>query len=288
MKILFISDLHYGQTVTDKNGNIRIDSEKANQFLKDFFPKVNIIKPDLLVNMGDLIKADNLDNDKKRLQECLDIFKSTQIPILHLLGNHELRNLNTLDIKSIWQKYSIDQSPCGNKEIGDYNFVWLDFENSQTKEGGVITLLPKDTKDKLTKLIDNSSKKIILLVHYPIHDYDSTGNYLFDGDYKKFGLYNDWKDILHLVSNSEKVKAVFSAHAHWLSYKAIKGAHYITLPSSTENITAPKIDKTISSIYTIVNIDKDKLLVKCYSGEYCFASLELLVNNAIEIVKIDI
>ena len=274
MKILFISDLHYGQTVTDKNGNIRIDSEKANQFLKDFIPKVNVIKPDLLINMGDLIKAENLDSDKKRLEECLDIFKSTQIPILHLLGNHELRNLSAIEVDSIWQKHSIDQNICGNKEIEDYNFVWLDFENSQTEEG-VITLLPKDTKDKLTKLIDNSSKKIILLVHYPIHDYDSTGNYLFDGDYKRFGLYNDWKDIFDLVSNSDKVKAVFSAHAHWLSYKLIRDTHYITLPSSTENITAPKTEKTISNIYTLVDIEKDKLLVKCYSGEYCFASLEL-------------
>lgn len=52
------------------------------------------IKPDLVVQLGDLIQDTDLDSDRKSLKRVAKYLHSLHAPAAHLLGNHDRRVLS--------------------------------------------------------------------------------------------------------------------------------------------------------------------------------------------------
>lgn len=78
LKIVHISDIHYGQTIHKKEFDTMVD-------------KINMIKPDIVVLTGDLLDDDIKNYDKKTQKEISDGLKriSAKINKYAIMGNHE-------------------------------------------------------------------------------------------------------------------------------------------------------------------------------------------------------
>jgi hypothetical protein len=81
-------------------------------------------------------------------------------------------------------------------------------------------------------------------------------------------------DIRKAISTSRHVVAVIQAHLHYFHAKKIDTIPYITCPAMGDNICGPNVKDNVPEIYTILSVDKGKVVAKAFSGKYCFAGYE--------------
>ena len=98
-KIVIFSDLHYAPEKPIKNGSIieRKLIEYAEPLLEKLIDKINNeIKPDLIINLGDLVEDFN-DHDKDilNLNYIWNKLKSIEGKFYSCIGNHDLRSMSS-------------------------------------------------------------------------------------------------------------------------------------------------------------------------------------------------
>lgn len=159
LKIVHISDVHYGRTINNKE-------------LKKIVKKVNLIKPDIVVFTGDLIDkdtklTDKMSNDISNILSKIDVTISKYA----ITGNHDYK----------FKKYSIIIENAGFINLND-NFDIIHKDGNKSilisgistnyyKKNNDISKKTKSTVDYINSFKDNNSidKPIynILLIHEP-------------------------------------------------------------------------------------------------------------------------
>ena len=273
MKIIAIADLHLGSKDLVKDSHVRSASSVVDQNLATFIDSLKKHEPELIIDLGDLIRSENPENDLANYKNSFNQLSKVNVPRIHLIGNHELKKLDEKHITSCWTELGHNEQPFGIKEFDEITVVWISFEN-QNINGGIEAVLPAAQLEWLSQALTSISKPIYLFTHYAIFVNDYAGNFLFDGEFKRFGVYNNNQDILKVVKGSN-VKAVFSAHAHWIDLSYWENIPFVTLPSVTENIAAPDASNNFPGVFSVLDPTGTSATVKVYSADYCFCSLHI-------------
>jgi 3',5'-cyclic AMP phosphodiesterase CpdA len=264
MKLVVFSDLHYAPTPPIENGSIigHKLTEFALPILNNLINEINEnIKPDVVINCGDLIEDFNdREMDLKNLEFLWDKLKGINAPFYSLIGNHDLRAMETrADIENIFgyknATFSID--------LNGYHLVFLAPQIDDTKGdecGGIlrISAVSDEELDWLENDILNTQLPTLVFVHYGLAEDEMIGNWWFAKNPTR-ALLKNRDAVKEIISKSENVKAVFSGHQHWSKKIVENGLPYYVIGSITEDI---KEDGVPDGCYYIVDIDERGLRVE--------------------------
>ena len=257
MKLIVFSDIHYCPKERYDRGFKRKLTECAESLTKKLIKKINEIKPDAVVILGDYIE-DLKDNelDKTNLKKIFSIIQTINVPYYLLSGNHDLRTLSNDDFKEIigYKKLTF------SKDIKGYHLVFLGL-NSNDKlsedHGGILKTrgLPEEDLEWLKNDLSTNSLPTLVFIHFGLAEDDMTGNWWFEA-MPEHGLLLNRNEVKKILEENGNILAVFSGHQHWTKTIIEKGIPYHVLGSLIENIDfSGKPD----GVWFLVDTDKNGL-----------------------------
>ena len=228
MKILIITDIHYGEDTNypGQNGENYINSF-GSQF-ENFLPKIHslINEHDLVINLGDLIHDTTAESDVIEYKKAMELFGHEK-PIKHVFGNHDLNNLSRDQLAEITGEeksyYSFDLGRC-------HHIVLCGFRNSRAE----LVKIDEEQIAWLQQDLDKTNLSTIVYCHYPLDEQSTVNNYYFK-DRPERAFIENRVIIRSVIESSKKVLAVFNGHLHFFNQEAIHGILYVTAPAFTEN-----------------------------------------------------
>lgn len=280
MKIAIVNDIHVGKALMH-NRRIRAASHLVEDRLEDILQSiVTWHAPDLLVNLGDLIRSEVKERDMECYARLLSIFNGLNCPVIHMLGNHEIKKMAAAELEGLWTVGGYHQKTFGSINIGGCQVLWLGLELDPKDER--ICLLPNDQLLWLKEQALKVKEASLIFIHCPVDGHDTSGNFFYeaiDGRSQTALFLDNQLEVREVIASFSNVKAVFQAHLHYYNVKLIGHLPYFTCPALGDNICAPGVEDVIPEIYTMVEIAENKLTVKAFSGEYCFAGFEQGVTH---------
>jgi hypothetical protein len=275
MKVVIVNDIHVGKSL-EYNGKVRASSHLIEGVLEKFLQDIQQQhSPDAFINLGDLIRSEDEELDLQVYRRLIDTFGKVSSPVIHLLGNHELKKMPLGDIERVWQECGFDQKSYGYKEIGDFVLIWLGLELNPDDHR--VRSLPSEQLSWLKKQLIQNNRPTVIFAHCAIDDHNVTGNFFYeasDNKSKSALFLENQESIRNVISASGCVVAVLQAHLHYFHSKQVDGVPYITCPAMGDNICGPNIRDNIPEIYTVLTFEKNRFTAKAYSGKYCFAGYE--------------
>lgn len=273
MKIVVVNDVHVGRALVH-NGMVRAASHLIGDKLERILDSIiGWHSPDLVINLGDLIRSESKENDLITYTAQLGHFKNMKFPVIHLIGNHELKKMDYSEVEKVWHQNGFQQKSYGTKILGHYRIIWLGL---QLQSGH--SSLPEDQITWLKETLSKSEQPTLIFSHVALDDHDTTGNFFYeamDNKSKALLFLQNQQEIKALIENSPSVKAVFQSHLHYFHINLSNGIPFITCPAFADNICGPHTEDNIPEIYTTISLNKNSFVVKAYSGEYCFAGYEM-------------
>lgn len=198
----------------------------------------NVYKPDVSINLGDLIE-DVCDHDRDivNFTYIWNKLKSIKTPFYSVIGNHDLRTMNSRKEIEMIMEYS---SSTFSVNINGYHLVMLSPEIRQEMSldsGGIFKtqyISDKDI-DWLRYDLMNNKLPCLIFTHFGLAEDDMKGNYWFEKE-PECALLRNRNDIKEIIKNDNNILAVFSGHQHWTKIVEENGIQYFILGSLTENI----------------------------------------------------
>ncbi len=274
LTIAIINDVHVGKPL-EHNNTLRASSHLVDPILPGFLDYlIARHHPDVIINLGDLIRGEGQDLDAQRYQKAIRHFKKAGCPVIHLIGNHELKHLSEPILEGIWEKEGFSQRSYGIKKIEGLSLIWLGMETKTKK----VHQLPDDQLSWLEDTLEHLDGPALIFTHLAIDDHSLEGGFFYKEFEKEaarspFFLANQEK-IRSILSKSPNVKGVFQAHLHYFHTKTIDQVPFVTCPAFADNICGPLANGHLPEIFTLVTVDRDELVVKAFSKGYAFAGTE--------------
>jgi 3',5'-cyclic-AMP phosphodiesterase len=232
MRILLLTDIHYGENT--RYPKYPGDATVANfgERLEEYGDRLRSIarECDLVVNLGDLIEqTETAAADKERYRTAATLL-DFGIPILHVVGNHDVVNLDRKTMAGMIGKSGISYA----LDFLGYHCVVLD-GNRDRKTRPEPFRFDVDQIDWLREDVRQTSLPVLVFSHYPIAPYDLTSNPLFRtlGPEKAFPLRSEI--VQEILEKSGKVLAVVSGHMHYAHKEIVRGILHHTIGSFTLN-----------------------------------------------------
>jgi len=101
LRIGIISDLHFGPRILF-HGRLRKMSDMAPELTVAFVQRMNELKPDLVLTLGDIIEDESLETDANRYRHALRLLSEINAPVRHVCGNHDTINQTDDMIREAW------------------------------------------------------------------------------------------------------------------------------------------------------------------------------------------
>ncbi len=259
MKILLLTDIHYGEDThypTYKNG------ESAQNFGKNFAQYKDSLQKiaqecNLVVNLGDLMQqTKSFAMDEARYQEAVAAL-DFGVPILHVVGNHDLVNLDRKTVAKIIREPGIYYS----KNVSGYHCIVLD-GNRDGKTRPEPFRFDQDQIDWLKSDLESTNLPTLVFSHYPIAKYSLEENPIFKvlGPSMAFPIGS--KIVQGLLEQSKKVLAVFSGHMHFNHEQIENNILHFVVGSFTRNNDAdgPTAEYALATIENkVVIVTKEQI-----------------------------
>lgn len=244
MKFAIINDIHIGDYRQNK-GIHRKGTIHAERLLNEFVDNMNgAFKPDFVVQGGDMVQDTNLNTDKNNFIKGFNILSRLDCPVYHIIGNHDLKNLNEKFLKNI----------LGYKKLYYYidndNFRFIFLFPKQSHRTKIIQIDHLQLRWLKTKV--KTEKKIIIFSHYSLAPVDTTENFWFN-EKPELTFIKNYKDFLKII-DGKNIKLAFNFHLHWNKKMVLNGVNYITVQSLVEN-TSGEVEGPPANAYTLVEID---------------------------------
>lgn len=224
IRVAVLTDIHYGFDFRDKLGS------RAPALMERFIKWTDRLKdkPAFVVEMGDRANSRNADDARSNMRKLKDYFNRLAMPVCHLLGNNDLKNLDRAENEEITgspsESYSMDE--------GGWHFVFWNPHATLSTDGIVVS---KADIDWLKNDIDAATKATAVFCHVPFYDRNEKTEIENDrasGIISRFS-FKDAPDLRKIFEESGKVRLAMGGHRHRNSYAAINGVHYVTLQSLT-------------------------------------------------------
>lgn len=262
-KIVFFSDLHYAPEKPVNNGSIieRKLMEYAEPLLRKLIDKINNeIKPDLIINLGDLVEDFN-DHDKDiiNLKYIWNEFKKIEGEFYSCIGNHDLRSMSSRnEVEQIMEykhsTFSFDNNGMHIVILGTY------VNNDMgTASGGIFKtqFISEEDLNWLKEDLAKNNLPTIVCTHFGVAEDDMKGNWWFE-TCPEHALLGNRKELKEIMKNNKNILAVFSGHQHWTKHIIEDEISYYVLGSMTENINNDGIP---DGVYFIVEFDGENIEV---------------------------
>ena len=218
LKICVFSDIDYVDEKPEWKVNRKL-VEYAEPLTDKIIDKVNNeIRPDICVNLGDMIQASK--NKEKDLANLEYIWKKLQgfnVPFYTLIGNHELKSVE--NNKEIMDVLGYENATYG-VDVNGYHLLFIGTDvNEEDEKYRTQYISDKDLAWIAEDLDANSDKKVIVFSHFGIAEDEMKGNFYYDKNPEGGMIINreKLKEILHKHKN---ILSVFCGHQHWT--KAIR------------------------------------------------------------------
>lgn len=228
MKIILITDIHYGENTNYPNvGGADYVNAFGEQF-QHFFPHLlsEMEQGDLVVNLGDFIHDENLEKDIETYKNALTFFSVTTLT-KHVLGNHDVRNIP----REKWIELVGVKKSYHSFDLGGYHHIILDGNRAERRGPFYIG---EEQLVWLEQDLAETSLKTIIYCHFPMDNQNMDSNYYFKEHPESASLANK-HFVRNILKKSGKVLAVFSGHTHFLSQQVVNDTIHCTIPSFSEN-----------------------------------------------------
>jgi 3',5'-cyclic AMP phosphodiesterase CpdA len=215
-------------------------------------------RPDLVVNLGDVVEDESAQADRERYQEFLAILGELQAPVIHVAGNHDQINLTEDELRALWHRtgslhYSLD--------VAGVHFSIL----NTLEEKDVAVRLPEAQIDWLARDLEQASLPVIVLMHHPASDQNLAGNRWFEKT-QHICRVAERRRLRRVIEASGKVRAVFNGHVHWNHFDLIGGIPYITVQSLIENLDDDAPGRPARA-FAVADLESHRLSVQLHGAE---------------------
>ena len=278
LKFGFVTDLHsYSKNLRNEKDGV-VGREVSRNFtpnLNYFIFKMNEeFRPDFVIENGDFIEGG--EESEIDFKATLNFFDKIIAPKYHVLGNHELTNMN----KNEWlglvgygrTYYYFDKE--------DYRMIVLDGNFMPNYSGE--TSIHKDLNYYpgyvsaeqirwLTDLLSKSEdKKTFVFIHQPP---------IQNSEFKDSSYFVTNGGVLRSLFEKYKVQAVFSGHIEEICNQEINGVKYFVLPGFYKgNILKNENEQIVASFSEITLNDDDidvEVFYKNFTDEEKYKAISL-------------
>ncbi len=208
--------------------------------LSAFTTAMNEWSPDFVIELGDFINgwvvlgADP--GDPARIPDILawadELYDQFDGPAYHVIGNHDLYNLDKAQYMDVLQT----DATTFSFDVGGYHFVVLDVQYAEDGSDlahtytGVAGFVPQPEFDWLRSDLETSNQPTIIFVHQMLDD--------FIEEWGRPTVINQL-ELQQLFAEDRDVIAVFQGHDHANVHNVIDGIHYVTFEAMVDQDTPP-------------------------------------------------
>lgn len=257
MKFAVINDTHLGPPESGFHKGVqRKLVNEAERLIVRFVEDMNEReKPEFVVHLGDFIEdVNDRETDIKYFKRVVGLLSQLQMPLYSLIGNHDVRTLSRQEIADMVghekMHYSFDKN--------GYHFVVLSFEmtgNHTEILSDISAVVPGEQIEWLKNDLSKARNPAVVFLHYGLAEDDMVGNFWFESN-PHHALLGNRDEVRKILEESEKVRAVITAHQHWNRMFVHNGIPYFTVTSLVENFNN---DGVPAEAYSIIELDEDKV-----------------------------
>ncbi|MGB9906980.1 MAG: metallophosphoesterase family protein [Candidatus Saccharicenans sp.] len=172
-------------------------SQRDFSVFEKIIEQINALKPDLVINTGDLIYGYGLKNTRPQWARYLEIIKRVEAPYYQIPGNHDVfNNRARKTYLEIFQRTYL------SFDFGRYHFVLLD----NLEDGLWGKIGPEQLAWLRQDLANPSWEMAFVFVHVPVWDMKAKNVRL---EWREF-----WFTTIHPLLLQSGVRAVFAGHNH--------------------------------------------------------------------------
>ena len=266
MRFALISDEHFGPTAYFE-GKLRKLTAQAANLCQAFVKRMNEeVRPDLVVNLGDVIEDESRAQDLERYRQFVAILAELKCPVLHVAGNHDQVNLSDADLRELWAHSG---ELYYSRDVAGVHFSVL-----RTIEVSDVAIhLPEAQIAWLRADLAQSALPSVVLMHHPASEMRLDGNRWFE---KRPNVCRvaERRALQQVVSEAPRVVAVFNGHVHWNHFDVISGVPYVTLQSLIENLDDDAPGRAAAA-HAVVDLDERRLVVRVAGAEPVRYQVEL-------------
>ena len=227
VRIAIVADIHHGAPSHTKRGDAAIE------LLSAFAGWVNDTRPDLVLDLGDRISDVDTETDLRLEAEVADVFKTIDVPVHHICGNHDRDHL------SVAQNEEILGQSLQNElvDLGDWQIALWRADAKITREPERRGFnLPESDLLWLSRMAQSADKPTMVVSHVPISDHSQTGNYYFERN-PKFSTYPQAARARAALAQARVPVVCLAGHVHWNTATQVDGIWHLTQQSLTESFT---------------------------------------------------
>ena len=265
-----ISDLHFGPEARHL-GKLRKLTASAAELTRAFVTRMNdVVRPDLIVNLGDDIEDEGLDADRARYHECLTLLRQARAPLANVAGNHDTIHLKARDLLEAWRADGRPGSPAPEGDgpelhyafdRGGFHFVVL---HTHEKKDVEITLGRRQL-EWLTSDLASTRLPTVVLMHHSAAEQELRGNRWFEGR-PELCLVKERAELRAIVHGAGKVVMVLNGHLHWNHLDVIDGIPYVTLQSLIENLDDDAPGRAAAA-HAVVRLTPERVVIEVEGAE---------------------
>lgn len=268
--LALISDLHFGPEARWQ-GKLRKLTHHAAALTRAFVQEMNeVVRPDMVVNLGDDIEDESREADLARYAECHAILSGLSAPRVNVAGNHDLIHMTKDDLNRFWGRegplhYSFDRA--------GWHFVVM----STLEKKDVEVRVPEAQIAWLERDLSRATLPTLVLMHHSVSEQDLSDSRWFAGR-AEVALVKERAAIRRVFEQSGKVRAVFNGHVHRNHLDVIAGIPYVTVQSLIENLDEDAPGRPSAS-YAIVRLTRQRVVVRVRGNDPARYQLELPVSG---------
>jgi len=237
-KLLIFADLHYEPAENDEfyTGVKRKLTQYSKSIMETLIKKINQIKPDVAINLGDLIQnLHNHDIDICNFKYICNVMKKIEVPYYVVTGNHDLLSMSRKEVDEILGY----KNSTFSVNINGYHLVILGLDatvETPSTNGKIVKPRKISEKDLEWLKDDIKTNKLpsIVFLHYGIAEDDLKGNWWFEHNIEG-GLLQNRNELKTILKTDKNLLAVFSGHQHWTKTIIEDNIPYYILGSLTED-----------------------------------------------------
>jgi len=255
-----VTDLHFGPEARWQ-GKLRKLTHRAPELLREAVRVMNdVVRPDMLVNLGDDIEDESAELDLARYSECQAILRTAKAPLVNVAGNHDTINIGRNALNRVWQRdegahlyYSFDR--------GGWHFTVLHTQERQDKDVRIaapqIAWLREDLRA--------TSLPTIVLMHHSASEQDLDDSRWFKGR-ANVALVEERAEVRRVFEESGKVRCVLNGHLHRNHLDVIRGIPYVTFQSLIENLDDDAPGRPAAT-HSVVRISRERIVVRVLGND---------------------
>jgi 3',5'-cyclic AMP phosphodiesterase CpdA len=230
LRVALITDLHFGPAA-GFGGKLRKLSHRAPELTAQFATHMReVVRPDLVVNLGDDIEDDNPEQDAARYAEVQRLLSGCDSELVNVAGNHDRIHLSDASLLEAWGMPA-DTPLYRSFDRGGFHLVVL----ATHEQRDVQVTIDDEQLAWLEADLAAATLPTVVFMHHSAADQDLGGNRWFEKR-PHLCLIKRRATLRRVLEQSGRCVAVFNGHLHWNHLDVIAGIPYVTLQSLIENL----------------------------------------------------